>query len=78
MERETRRERQAAGIAVAKERGVYADGKAGRTKRDDTGSRIKPSESVKLHDKERTYDQISTAIGVSMSTVRRYLGVIGR
>ena len=78
MEQETRRERQAAGIAAAKEKGIYTGGKAGRTKRRDDGSSIKPSEAIKLREKGLTYKQISTAMGISQSTVRRYLGVVSR
>lgn len=78
MEQETRRERQADGIAAAKEKGVYAGGKIGRTKRRKDGSKIKPNEAIKLREKGNTYQQISQSMGVSVSTVRRYLGVVGR
>lgn len=71
MEQETRRERQAAGIAAAKERGVYKGRKAGATKRG-----VNPKRAEKLRGKGLTYGEISQAMGVSVSSVRRYLGVI--
>lgn len=78
MEQETRKERQAAGIAAAKERGVYAGGAKGRTKRRDDGSKVKPREAQQLRERGNTYKQIATSMGVSVSTVRRYLGVVSR
>jgi len=78
MENETRKERQFDGIKVAKENGVYAGGVAGRTKKREDGNSIKPREAIKLREKGLTYDQISTAMGISQSTVRRYLGVVSR
>jgi len=73
MEQETRRERQAAGIAAAKERGVYQGGKVGRTK-----AGKKPTRAIELRDKGLTYAEIAEAMSVSLSTVRRYLGVVAR
>jgi DNA invertase Pin-like site-specific DNA recombinase len=73
MEQETRRERQAAGIAAAKEQGVYLGGKAGRTK-----NGKKPARAVELRDRGLTYGEIAEAMSVSQSTVRRYLGVVPR
>lgn len=67
MEQETRRERQAAGIAVAKEAGKYQGRKSGTTK-------AKPSRARALRDKGLTHDEIATAMGVSRRTVIRYLG----
>ena len=71
MEMETRRERQAAGIAAAKERGVYRGRQQGATK-----AGIDPSRAVELRSKGLTYSEISTALGVSVSSVRRYVGAI--
>ena len=68
MEQETRRERQSAGIAVAKDRGVYKGRKAGTTK-------AKPARAVELRANGLTYPEIGQAMGVSVSSVRRYLGV---
>lgn len=66
MEQETRRERQAAGIAAAKERGVYLGRKPGTTK-------AKPTRAKQLRAKGLTDGEIATAMGVSRRTVQRYL-----
>lgn len=66
MEQETRRERQAAGIAAAKERGVYLGRKPGTTKG-------KPARARQLADKGLTHGEIAEAMGVSRRTVIRYL-----
>lgn len=66
MEQETRRERQAAGIAAAKERGIYQGRKAGTTKG-------KPDRAKKLAERGLTQQEIATALGVSRRTVVRYL-----
>ncbi len=66
MEQQTRRERQAAGIAVAKESGVYKGRKAGTTK-------AKPHRAKELRDKGLTLDEIATALNVSRMSVCRYL-----
>jgi len=66
MEQETRRERQAAGIAAAKERGVYTGRVAGSTKG-------KPSRAAQLQAKGLTITEIAEAMGVSSRTVKRYL-----
>ena len=71
MEQETRRERQAVGIAAAKEKGVYKGRKAGATKKG-----FRPSRAAQLRDKGATYAEIAQSMNVSQSTVRRYLGVI--
>lgn len=68
MEQETRRERQAAGIAVAKERGVYKGRKKGALKLSSGPNRV-----VELRESGLTYSEIATALGVSVSSVRRYL-----
>lgn len=66
MEQETRRERQAAGIAAAKESGVYL----GRRKGTTAG---KPARAVELRGKGLTDGEIATAMGISRRTVQRYL-----
>ena len=66
MEQETRRERQAVGIAAAKERGVYQGRRRGTTK-------AKPKRARKLRDKGMTIHEIATALGVSERTAKRYL-----
>ena len=71
MEQETRRERQAVGIAVAKEKGVYTGRKAGAVKKG-----VKPARAKQLRKQGLTYAEIAEAMGISQSTVRRYLGVI--
>jgi len=68
MEQETRRERQAAGIEAAKERGVYLGRLPGATKAGvDTGR------AVTLREQGLTQEEIASALGVSISSVRRYL-----
>ena len=67
MEQETRRERQAAGIAAAKERGsVYNGRKSGTTK-------AKPNRASELRSKGLADSEIATALGISRRTVQRYL-----
>ena len=66
MEQETRRERQAAGIAVAKTRGKYRGRKVGTTK-------AKPRRALKLREKGNTAEEIAKSLGVSRNTVYRYL-----
>ena len=68
MEQETRRERQAAGIAVAKERGVYSGRKKGATK-----AGVDTDRAKQLREQKLTHDEIAKALGVSISSVRRYL-----
>ena len=67
MEQETRRERQQAGIAAARERGVYKGRKAGSTK-------AKPARARELSDRGLSHGEIAEAMGVSRRTVIRYLG----
>jgi DNA invertase Pin-like site-specific DNA recombinase len=64
MEQETRRERQAAGIAAAKERGVYKGRKNGTTK-------AMPARARELRDKELSYSEIGSSLGVIASTVMK-------
>lgn len=66
MEQEARRERQRAGIEAAKERGIYLGRKPGTTK-------AKPKRAAELRDKGLTQYEIATALGVSRTTVSRYL-----
>jgi DNA invertase Pin-like site-specific DNA recombinase len=68
MEQETRRERQAAGIAAARANGVYLGRKAGTTK-------AKPARALELKAKGLTVAEISEAMGVSERTVFNYLAV---
>ncbi len=70
IEQETRRERQAAGIAVAKERGVYKGRQKGQR-----NPRVDISKVKSLREKGRTHKEISKLMDVSISSVRRYLAV---
>lgn len=67
IEWEYRKERQAAGIEVAKKRRVYKGRKPGTTKK-------KPQRAIQLREKGLTAPEIATALGVSERTVFRYLG----
>lgn len=67
VELEFRRERQAAGIEVAKRKGVYRGRKPGTTKG-------KPDRARELRDKGLNVTEIATAMGTSERTVFRYLG----
>lgn len=66
MEQETRRERQAAGIAAAKRRGIYIGRKPGTTK-------AKPERAAELRDRGLNDSEIAQSLGVSRRTVQRYL-----
>ena len=66
MEQETRRERQAAGIAAAREAGVYIGRREGTTK-------AKPTRAAQLRERGLNDSEIATAMGVSRRTVQRYL-----
>jgi DNA invertase Pin-like site-specific DNA recombinase len=66
IEMEYRRERQAAGIAVAKRRGVYTGRKARTTKAD-------PARARQLRDRGLTVPEIATAIGIGDRTAFRCL-----
>ncbi len=59
-------ERQAAGIAAAKERGVYPGRQGGTTK-------AKPPRAAELRAKGLTDSEVAEAMGVSRRTVQRYL-----
>lgn len=66
MEQETRKERQAAGIAEAKRKGVYRGRRPGTTK-------AKPKRALKLRDKGLTIKEIAKSLGISEPTVFVYL-----
>jgi DNA invertase Pin-like site-specific DNA recombinase len=66
IELEYRRERQAAGIAVAKRRGVYHGRRKGTTKG-------KPDRARQLRDQGLSVSEIAHALAVSDRTVFRYL-----
>ena len=66
MEQEHRRERQAAGVAVAKERGVYKGRKQGSTKG-------KPERAKKLREQGLIVAEIANSLNVSERTAKRYL-----
>jgi DNA invertase Pin-like site-specific DNA recombinase len=66
MEQETRRERQAAGIAAAKASGVYLGRKPGTTI-------AKPSRAKELREKGHSIAEICKALGVKERTVFNYL-----
>lgn len=66
MEQETRRERQAAGIALAKKAGRYRGRKRGTTKAD-------PRRAAELFGRGLTRSEIASSLGVSTMAVSRYL-----
>jgi DNA invertase Pin-like site-specific DNA recombinase len=65
MEQETRRERQAAGIAVAKKAGKYRGRKVGTTK-------AMPERALTLRDSGLSAEEIAKSLGVSRNTVFVY------
>ena len=67
IEWEYRRERQAAGIAVAKAQGVYHGRQKGTTK-------AQPQRAQTLRQRGLTVVEIATALGISERTAFRYLG----
>jgi DNA invertase Pin-like site-specific DNA recombinase len=71
MEQETRRERQAAGIAVAKKTGKYLGRKPGTTK-------ATPERARELRDSGLAIEEIAKSLGVSRNTVFVYLRQTGR
>ena len=66
IELENIRERQSAGIAIAKKRGVYSGRKAGTTK-------AKPARAKELQKQGLKPSEIGKALGVHEMTARRYL-----
>lgn len=66
IEWEYRRERQSAGIAVAKKKGVYRGRRPGSTKGN-------PARAAELRGRGLLPGEIATALGTSERTVRRYL-----
>ena len=68
MEQEVRRERQACGIAAAKERGVYKGRQRGTTK-------SQPRRATELCQQGLTLIEVAAALGVSTRTARRYLAM---
>jgi DNA invertase Pin-like site-specific DNA recombinase len=66
IERDYLRERQAAGIVVAKSKGVYTGRKKGTPK-------AKPERAWEFRDQGLTKPEIARALGVSAQTVWRYL-----
>ena len=66
IELEYRRERQAAGIRVARSRGVYQGRRKGTTK-------ASPARALELQDRGLTAAEIATALDISQRTVFRYL-----
>lgn len=66
MEQQTRRERQAAGIAAAKEEGKYRGRKAGTLKAD-------AQRAVELRKRGLKDGEIAQALGVTRRTVQRYV-----
>jgi len=67
IELEYRRERQAAGIEVAKRKGIYCGRQKGTTK-------SQPRRARELQDKGLKVPEIAQAMGISHRTVFRYLG----
>ena len=66
IELEYRQERQAAGIEVAKRKGIYKGRRKGTTK-------ANPARAMQLRAKGLTVAEIATALGTNKRTVQRYL-----
>lgn len=67
FETETRKDRQAAGIAAAKEKGTYRGRAPGATK-----AGVNPSRAAKLREKGLTHQEVAKTLGVSLRTAFRY------
>lgn len=67
IELQYRRERQAAGIDVAREKGKFLGRRAGTTK-------AKPQREKELKAKGLSVPEIATALATSVRTVWRYIG----
>ncbi len=63
----SRRNRQAAGIAAAKERGVYTGRKPGAVK-----AGVDPAQAIELRKKGLTHEEVAKVLGVSLRTAVRY------
>lgn len=70
MENELRRERQAAGIANAKQKGIYKGRKQGATK-------ANPARAAKLRSEGKKLQEIALIMGMGISSVQRYLKEVG-
>lgn len=68
LEQVNRRDRQAAGIAIAKEKGLYKGRPKGAVK-----AGVDPSKAIKLREKGLTHEEIAKSMGIGLSTVARYL-----
>jgi DNA invertase Pin-like site-specific DNA recombinase len=66
-EKQSIKDRQAAGIAAAKERGVYKGRKPGAVK-----AGVDPDRALELREKGLSNKEIAQALGVSVSSVIRY------
>jgi len=66
IELEYRQERQAAGIEVAKRKGIYKGRRKGTTK-------AEPARAMQLRERGLTVAEIATALGANKRTVQRYL-----
>jgi len=69
IELEYRRERQAAGIRVARNRGIYQGRKSGTTK-------AMPKRAIELRDRGLKIPEIANAPNVSERSVFRYLSLL--
>jgi DNA invertase Pin-like site-specific DNA recombinase len=68
IEREHIKERQAIGIAIAKEKGLYKGRPKGATK-----AGVDTKRAIELRERGFTQKEIARSLGVSVSSVRRYL-----
>ncbi len=69
MEQETRRERQAAGIAIAKQSGKYLGRKPGSVKSE-------PAKAKRLVERGVSVTDVAARLGVSRQTIYRYLAEV--